>query len=401
MFNLEDKDKALVGVSILVMNAEDKEISRVKLTNAELEQAGMINKFLDIEMTSKYKVKVFVSYNLTGKDTDVVKDEIFKEQEVAASPRVHVKSVLASSDYVNKNGSVSFIYELESNKVEDISKIHINNKDYDVVKLSNLTYQVTISNIGSTSGVKKYTANKVIYHDGKEANINKTVSIDVLKDRPSVSNFVLDTDLDTKEVILDFDVVDREHSFQSGKAVLALNGNKLEKSIKVGHNTLRFKVKPLEKYILEIKSTYDLDSNSLSGMPEEDNRVFDEVLSTKEIELITDYELNLDNIKTKIIGFENHGGQTFDISNPFGKVLFGNGNKFKDTEEGVFQKNVIATYLHGPLLSKNPILADYIIKYCLNRKYNENIELISLDDTFENLCRKQLLNRFLPNNSID
>ena len=49
----------------------------------------------------------------------------------------------------------------------------------------------------------------------------------------------------------------------------------------------------------------------------------------------------------------------------------------------------------GPLLSKNPELSDYIIKYALNRKYNENIELQPLDDTFENLCKKQLLERFL------
>lgn len=100
-------------------------------------------------------------------------------------------------------------------------------------------------------------------------------------------------------------------------------------------------------------------------------------------------------IKTKIIGFENHGGQTFDISNSFGNVLFGNGNKFGDSEEGFFENNVIATYLHGPLLSKNPELCDYIIKYCLNRKYNENIKLTPLNDEFENLCREQLLNRFL------
>ena len=100
-------------------------------------------------------------------------------------------------------------------------------------------------------------------------------------------------------------------------------------------------------------------------------------------------------IKTKVIGFENHGGQTFDISNSFGNVLFGNGNKFGDSEEGFFENNVIATYLHGPLLSKNPELCDFIIKYCLNRKYNENIELEPLNDEFENLCRKQLLNRFL------
>lgn len=107
-------------------------------------------------------------------------------------------------------------------------------------------------------------------------------------------------------------------------------------------------------------------------------------------------ETNLNTINSnKVIGFENHGGQTFDISNSFGKVLFGNGNKFGDSEEGYFQNNVIATYLHGPLLSKNPELCDYIIKYCLDRKYNENINLESLNDEFETLCRKQLLNRFL------
>lgn len=108
-------------------------------------------------------------------------------------------------------------------------------------------------------------------------------------------------------------------------------------------------------------------------------------------------DANLNGKTTKVIGFENHGGQTFDISNPFGKVLFGNGNKFGDTEEGYFQKNVIATYLHGPLLSKNPELADYIIKYCSDRKYGEDITLEPLDDNFEELCRNQLLNRFLNN----
>lgn len=106
-------------------------------------------------------------------------------------------------------------------------------------------------------------------------------------------------------------------------------------------------------------------------------------------------EVTLDDKKTKVIGFENHGGQTYDISTPFGNVLFGNGNKFQDTHEGFFRKNVIATYLHGPLLSKNPELCDYIIKHCLERKYNEDIIWQDLDDSFETLCREQLLNTFL------
>lgn len=106
-------------------------------------------------------------------------------------------------------------------------------------------------------------------------------------------------------------------------------------------------------------------------------------------------EAELNNKKTKIIGFENHGGQTFDITTPFGNVVFGNGNKFGDTQEGFFMDNVIATYLHGPLLSKNPELTDYIIKYCLDRKYNEDVILEPLNDEFENKCREQLLAKFL------
>ena len=141
----------------------------------------------------------------------------------------------------------------------------------------------------------------------------------------------------------------------------------------------------------------DADGNVIPGL-----HIFDyytEALADKKKRCIGNIVIKskLNNMETEIIGFENHGGQTFDINTPFGTVLYGNGNKFGDTQEGFFKDNVIATYLHGPLLSKNPELADYIIKYCLDRKYNEDIQLEQLDDSFENLCRKQLLERFLKN----
>lgn len=139
----------------------------------------------------------------------------------------------------------------------------------------------------------------------------------------------------------------------------------------------------------------DADGNVIPGL-----HIFDyytEALADKKKRCIGNIVIKakLNNTETEIIGFENHGGQTFDINTPFGTVLYGNGNKFGDTQEGFFQDNVIATYLHGPLLSKNPELADYIIKHCLDKKYNDNIQLANLDDSFENLCRKQLLERFL------
>ena len=51
--------------------------------------------------------------------------------------------------------------------------------------------------------------------------------------------------------------------------------------------------------------------------------------------------------------------------------------------EGVVYKNVIGTYLHGPLLPKNPQLADWLIAHALEQKYGKEVRLAPLDDTEE------------------
>lgn len=103
----------------------------------------------------------------------------------------------------------------------------------------------------------------------------------------------------------------------------------------------------------------------------------------------------LDGKSVDIVGFENHGGQTQGVKTPFGKVLCGNGNCASSEYEGYFEKNVIATYLHGPCLAKNPEVSDYMIGYCLNRGASEKIELQPLDDKLENDCRRVMLDRLL------
>ena len=97
----------------------------------------------------------------------------------------------------------------------------------------------------------------------------------------------------------------------------------------------------------------------------------------------------------KVLGFENHGGQTQNVKTPFGKVLYGNGNCSKSEFEGYFEKNVIATYLHGPMLSKNPEISDYMIEYCINRNAETHEKLAPLDDKLEKECRKVMLDRLL------
>ena len=95
------------------------------------------------------------------------------------------------------------------------------------------------------------------------------------------------------------------------------------------------------------------------------------------------------------MGFENHGGRTY-INNhtPLGKVVYGNGNNDSKDFEGVVYKNVIATYLHGPLLPKNPILTDYIIKCAILNK-DKDFSLCEIDSEYELKAHNYILERFL------
>ena len=97
-----------------------------------------------------------------------------------------------------------------------------------------------------------------------------------------------------------------------------------------------------------------------------------------------------------VVGFENHGGRTFiNQTKPLGKVLYGAGNDGKTGYEGIVYKNVIGTYLHGPLLPKNPQLADWLILHGLQRKYGEDVSLAPLEDSQEKEANDYIYSRFV------
>ncbi len=95
-----------------------------------------------------------------------------------------------------------------------------------------------------------------------------------------------------------------------------------------------------------------------------------------------------------VIGFENHGGRTY-LGNvePLGRVLKGYGNNGEDGTEGAFYRNAIATYSHGPLLPKNPFLADWLIQTALTEKYKMPISLKPLDDALATQAREAMFKR--------
>ncbi len=111
--------------------------------------------------------------------------------------------------------------------------------------------------------------------------------------------------------------------------------------------------------------------------------------------LIDNIVLENPDFSLPIVGFENHGGRTYIGDNkPFGKVVYGHGNNGEDGQEGVLYKNVVGTYLHGPLLPKNPHICDYLISNALERKYGKGA-LEPLDDTQESQANQELYKRFV------
>lgn len=99
-----------------------------------------------------------------------------------------------------------------------------------------------------------------------------------------------------------------------------------------------------------------------------------------------------------VVGYENHAGRTYlgQGVEPFGQVVSstGCGNNEETKQDGVRYRNLIGTYLHGPLLVKNPEVADWLLARALDRHAARTgtpvVPLAPLDDTAEQTANQAM-----------
>ncbi|MBI2782198.1 MAG: glutamine amidotransferase [Chloroflexi bacterium] len=110
-------------------------------------------------------------------------------------------------------------------------------------------------------------------------------------------------------------------------------------------------------------------------------------------------DVTIDGRRGTIVGFENHSGQTElgPDAQPLGMMIAGAGNNGRDGTEGAVRGHVYATYLHGPVLPKNPWLADQLIRIALERRLGRPVELEPLDDSVEQHAHDVALQKALRN----
>lgn len=95
-----------------------------------------------------------------------------------------------------------------------------------------------------------------------------------------------------------------------------------------------------------------------------------------------------------VVGFENHAGRTTigPAAAALASVPKGRGNDGRDRTEGAVQRNVVGTYLHGPVLPSSPGFADALLGRALART-RDHVELPPLDDRMEEAASLEALAR--------
>jgi lipid II isoglutaminyl synthase (glutamine-hydrolysing) len=90
-------------------------------------------------------------------------------------------------------------------------------------------------------------------------------------------------------------------------------------------------------------------------------------------------------VRRSLAGFENHAGRTYldDGAEPLGRVVAGFGNDGGSGFEGCRVGRALGTYLHGPLLPRNPWLADWLLAQALAHRLGEVPLLEELSDGLE------------------
>jgi CobQ-like glutamine amidotransferase family enzyme len=98
-----------------------------------------------------------------------------------------------------------------------------------------------------------------------------------------------------------------------------------------------------------------------------------------------------------VVGYENHSGSTTLGAGQaaFGTVRAGHGNNGSDQTEGARTRNVIGSYLHGPILPANPALADGLIAHAAELATGRAFEPAEQDDAIADEARHRQVRRLV------
>lgn len=361
-FNVIDEDSTISNIKYIITGNNGDSIAEKIITGS-----NEIND--EIELTNNlyksYTVKIIATYNNAREE---VKDKVLYTDTIKAIDKVIIKTGEVSKTQIEKNGEITLTYTIETNKDKEIEKIVVNNIETDVTKKDG-KYIATIS-VGNIPGIKDITVTKVIFKDKVEVDADYTNTIEVLKDKPVVDDFKATYNYEEKKVNFTFELQDSDSSLISAKAILVKQDGSTwkENNINVNKNNFDLEIEDNIEYTFKILVTY-------SRYADGGNIVTDEVIFTKPIQMIEEYNLEISNIKT--FTSENVESKYFDKNERF--ILF-----FESTNSSNYYiEKAVINGKEYHMQNKDNIYATYIDGFESNGVKEIEIEKVYLNNSKE------------------
>ncbi len=207
--------------------------------------------------------------------------------------QVVLTEVKTNQVYYSKESVVPLTFSAQVNPKETISEVVVDGIVYPAIKNAT-TYTVNLV-APKEFGVHEFKLTKVILSNKKEVKTLLKTTIEVLKNPPSISNFMVDEETGEVKYLLN----DEDKSSSSSKIKVTDYNDVtiLEESIELGENSFIYNFSKDKPYHVLITSSYDLDTNLLNNLTGNQNEYVDETILDKEIMIASVYNFTLSEVK--------------------------------------------------------------------------------------------------------
>ncbi len=290
-FSINDESSAISSLKVVLVDSTGAVIASQILTREEYLEKGEVSLSYDGSTDGNYKVKILADYALS--DQYNYTDKPIGEEAITVNTGVYIEAieyvetkqnnrVIDSGKFASKGQKMyrmNFIVHTKGiRSYSRLSSITINGLNYianggaSAIENAEGEYRYTSTvaiTVPKEAGIMTITANRVqLEVNSYNYKVNQFYHVpdvskeyEVLKDIPSIANLKIQKeDYEAKEVTFNFDVIDKEDSFISGK--LELNGKSEE--INKGNNTVTFTGIETDKvHDLIFKADYKLSTGEI------------------------------------------------------------------------------------------------------------------------------------------
>lgn len=197
--------------------------------------------------------------------------------------------------YVKKGENVNIKFTFESNSKKDITGVNVDNVFYPAIKNEDNTYTVSIPVTASNFGINKYSVTVAMFgNETVNLEMTKAAEYYVLKEEPKISDYKFNEFSANQTIKFNFINEDEALLDNAVFVIKDSEGNEvLTKKIVAGENKIELNELKNGKYTVSLKGTYDLDEDKDNNENTYDLSDIFKNQEGQEINVISDYELNV------------------------------------------------------------------------------------------------------------